>query len=378
MNTSSSSAPRVLLLTINAGHGGVVNVVRQLALGLRRTFGCDTAIACDTGDMMESLISDGITMFPIPFNSVQRGLFGQRASLRQTFRTFAPDIIHSHSRWPTIVAWCAGRRADVSTLHLDKITRHGSALDRWPFRQILPSWGRCVTVLDPSFVPMLQRESRVSPSAIHSIPNGVDEQRFMPVSTPDKLAIRQRYGLRTDSLVLCFVGELTPRKRPQWCVSALEAVLRNGVSAELVIVGSGPERDAVAQLADQHDIRSRCHFIDWTVDPRPLYWASDLLLLPSESEGFGLVVVEAMLCGVPCVRTRSGGCQAQIIDGVTGWSTDHSQDAFVATALKAARDREVLPIVASNARKHAAEHLSESRFLERTFELYQSLLQKRQ
>ena len=62
----------------------------------------------------------------------------------------------------------------------------------------------------------------------------------------------------------------------------------------------------------------------------------------------------------------------------TGWSTDHSQDAFVATALKAARDREVLPIVASNARKHAAEHLSASRFLERTFELYQSLLQKRQ
>jgi glycosyltransferase involved in cell wall biosynthesis len=352
--------------------------VRRLALGLRGTFGCETAIACDTGDMMSALIDDGITVFPTPFNSVKRGLFSQRASLQHAFRTFAPDIVHSHSRWPTIAARCAGRRVDVSTLHGGELTRHGSVLDRWPIRRVLPAWGTCVTVLDPSFATMLERECGIRSSSIHSIPNGTNEQYFTPVNTFDKLAIRRQIGLEPHTFVLSFVGQLANVKRPAWCILALEAMVNIGLSVNLLIVGDGPERHAMEQFAVARGVREHCHFIGWTADPRPHYWASDLLLLPSESEGFGLVVVEAMLCGVPCVRTRSGGCQAQIIDGVTGWSTDHSQDAFVATALKAARDREVLPVVASNARKHAAEHLSESRFLERTFELYQSLLQKRQ
>jgi hypothetical protein len=85
-----------------------------------------------------------------------------------------------------------------------------------------------------------------------------------------------------------------------------------------------------------------------------------------------------LLTGLTTYPSCTPECSVLPTAVATGWSTDHSQDAFVATALKAARDREVLPIVASNARKHAAEHLSASRFLERTFELYQSLLQKRQ
>ncbi len=89
-------------------------------------------------------------------------------------------------------------------------------------------------------------------------------------------------------------------------------------SAQLVLVGDGPDRSAAEWLAHDLGIHSRVHFLGKQERVNELLALADLLLMPSELESFGLAALEAMACKVPSIATRVGGVPELIDDGVTG------------------------------------------------------------
>jgi glycosyltransferase involved in cell wall biosynthesis len=134
-------------------------------------------------------------------------------------------------------------------------------------------------------------------------------------------AKRRELGIAEGQVALLFSGKLGSRKAPDLLVEAVKRLpgeLRQRVV--LVFLGSGPLEEHLTQLAEQEP-RIQTHFAGFKNQSQlsPYYHSADLMVLPSYSETWGLVVNEALHHGVPCVVTEAVGCAADLIDtGVTG------------------------------------------------------------
>jgi len=159
------------------------------------------------------------------------------------------------------------------------------------------------------------------PERIELVPPGVDHAFFSP---GDRAGARKALGLDERPTML-FVGRIQPLKGLTVAVEALGRLERG--DARLVVVGgpSGPDGDRemerVEKLIAEWGLADRVTFID----PQPhhalstLYRAADVVVVPSRSESFGLVALEAAACGVPVVATAVGGLRTLVRDGVTGF-----------------------------------------------------------
>lgn len=175
------------------------------------------------------------------------------------------------------------------------------------------------------------------PERIELVPPGVDHAFFSP---GDRRGARTALSL-DERPTLLFVGRIQPLKGLAIAVQAL-AELRSR-DARLVVVGGpsgadGPGEMAVVDaLIDQLGVRDRITF----VAPQPhhvlstFYRAADVVVVPSRSESFGLVALEAAACGVPVVAAAVGGLRTLVEDGVTGFLVDSRDPAEFAARIDA-------------------------------------------
>jgi len=171
---------------------------------------------------------------------------------------------------------------------------------------------------------------------IELVPPGVDHAFFSP---GERRGARAALGL-DDRPTLLFVGRIQPLKGLGIAVQAL-AELRS-TDARLVVVGGpsgsdGPDEMArVDELIDRLGVRDRIRF----VEPQPhhmlstFYRAADVVVVPSRSESFGLVALEAAACGVPVVAAAVGGLRTLVEDGVTGFLVESRDPAHFAERIE--------------------------------------------
>lgn len=173
------------------------------------------------------------------------------------------------------------------------------------------------------------------PERVEIVPPGVDHAFFSP---GDKRGARAALGLG-DQPVLLFVGRVQPLKGLDVAVAALACLPDQNTT--LVVVGgpSGPdghsELQRVKALSEHLGVAHRVRF----VDPQPhhllstYYRAADVTIVPSRSESFGLVALEAAACGSPVVASDVGGLRTLVIDGVTGRLVDSRDPGDFATCV---------------------------------------------
>lgn len=161
------------------------------------------------------------------------------------------------------------------------------------------------------------------PMRVEIIPPGVDHAFFSPGSRP---GARRALGLPDAAPVLLFVGRIQPLKGLRIAIRALAHLRVNRPDARLVVVGGPSGADGAAELAE---CRAACAelgleaSIHW-IDPQPhhalstYYRAADVVLMPSRSESFGMVALEAAACGIPVIGAAVGGLRSIVVDGVTG------------------------------------------------------------
>ena len=181
----------------------------------------------------------------------------------------------------------------------------------------------------------LQRLYDAPRDRIEIVPPGVDHAFFSP---GNQAGARAALGLGTDHPVLLFVGRIQPLKGLDVAITALAQLARS--DAELMVVG-GPsgldgdhELDRVHKLAADLGVADRIRF----APPQPhhvlstYYRAADVCLVPSRSESFGLVALEAAACGVPVVAAAVGGLTTLVDDGTTGFLIDGRDPSAFAAA----------------------------------------------
>ncbi len=181
------------------------------------------------------------------------------------------------------------------------------------------------------------------PERIEVVPPGVDHELFSP---GDRRAARLSLGFGDDP-VLLFVGRI---QRLKGVDVAIDALALGPPKARLVVVGgpSGPGGDAemhrLRQLVDERGVAGRVMF----VPPQPhgglaaYYRAADVCLVPSRSESFGLVALEAAACGTPVVASAVGGLRTLVDDGHTGFLVEGRDPASFAARITELVDRPAL------------------------------------
>jgi len=204
------------------------------------------------------------------------------------------------------------------------------------------------------------------PWRVETVSPGVDLSVFSPVSRVGLRAWRRRLGLPADALVLAFAGRIQPLKGPDVVLGAAASLLRDcpWLAGRLVVVivggPSGSEVGAPGRLsglaerlgiADCVRLEPPCpqrELADW-------YRAADVVLVPSHSESFGLVALEAQACGTPVAAAAVGGLRTAVRDGYSGILVDGHDPvvwARVLAGLLASPPR--LSELARGAREHAA------------------------
>ena len=178
------------------------------------------------------------------------------------------------------------------------------------------------------------------PGRIRIVPPGVDHAFFGPGHRPQA---RRALGLPLDGRLLLFVGRIQPLKRADVAIETLAELRESGGEPyRLVVVGgpSGPHGEKSLQslhdVADARGVREHVHF----VAPQPhellssYYRAADVCIVPSRSESFGLVALEAAACGTPVVASAVGGLTTLVDHGHTGYLVDDPDPVAYAAAVR--------------------------------------------
>jgi glycosyltransferase involved in cell wall biosynthesis len=216
---------------------------------------------------------------------------------------------------------------------------------------------------------------------IHTIPNGVDMERFRPADPAEKRALAESMGIPGDRPIGLFVGVFDERKKIAWLMEEWIRTRAFGTGTRLLAVGPtsrddyGPElKQRLEELAADHPDLLTVR--DFTPEIERYYRLSSFFVFPSSNEGLPNAVLEAMACALPCVATRISGCCDLIHDGDTGVTFEVGSAEELATAVARVQGEPGLRLGAA-ARRFVQEGYEIDRIAARYEALYRRLTDPR-
>ncbi len=304
--------------------------------------------------------------------------------LVQVARAHRLDIIHAHYAIPhaaaaylarQILARSAGdARAvprTITTLHGTDVTILGSDPSYRETVAFCIDQSDAVTAVSASLRDDTRRDMRVN-TDIAVIPNFLDCSFHRRAPDPQ---LHARFCRGGEKLVT-HISNLRPVKQVDAVVRVF-ARIKERLPARLLIVGEGPELGKAEQLIDELGVAAHVELVGEAQDVVGLLSVSDLFLLPSLQESFGLSALEAMACGVPVVASNAGGLPEVVVDGVTG--SLHSPDdvqGMASSAIAILSDPALHARMAAAGARIVVERFSADRIVPQYEALYEQALQR--
>lgn len=340
---------RILYVNHTGLVSGAEKVLIEILRGLNRDR-FELFVVCPAkGGLTEAVESLAVASQSIPAPNARFSLRPDRALsasaaliktakiLRSKIRAIQPDVIHANSIRAGIMATLAARGTRIPVVwHVhDTLPKHPLSSIVRAFA-LLSSNTRFIAVSHSTanhFAGRLDFGARLV--AIH---NGVDLGLF-PRNRPDHSGFRQRLGLSNKDFLVCAIGQICARKGLLELIDALARIKNQAPSIRAAIVGKvvfQHEHDYYATLrnaVDRAGLADRVHFTGELSDVSEVLQATDLLVLNSHDEPFGLVLIEAMASGTPVLASRVGGIPEIVTDSENGWLVDKEDTAALASKL---------------------------------------------
>ncbi len=273
-----------------------------------------------------------------------------------------------------LTGWLHGRPVVVTLRGSDLAILRG--LPDWLARRLLAGFDAVTCVSDEIRQAVL--DYGLEADRVFLTPNGVNTELFSP---RDKIESRRELGLGPDEPLMVWAGRLAPEKGLTDLIEALPSVLQTHSSARLVLIGDGPERDALDRLAGERGVREALDLRPAVERSRLAVWygAADLVCLPSLREGRPNTVLEAMACGRPVLATAVGGVP-ELIENERGGRLVEPRNpaAFARAASEMLADPGRLAAMGAAGPKRLAElGLTWARSAERVREIYRTVMEAR-
>jgi glycogen(starch) synthase len=297
------------------------------------------------------------------------------------------ELVHSHDWLVADGAESVARMAGLPwlvTVHATEYGRHQGWVRQHPQSKIHAAERRMsrganhVITCSDYMAGHVSQVFKVPAERITAIPNGIDPADLVAAPASELAALRARFAEPDQQLVL-MVGRLVYEKGFHIALDALAPIVRGRSRVRFVVAGTGTAESELKAQAKQLRIGRRGSFIGWVGDDllHSLYRVADICIVPSIYEPFGLVALEAMASGCPCVVADTGGLREVVpADGTVGLrfpSTD--TEALREILARTLTDESARAQLVSEAREHVLQ-FDWTEVARRTLGVYDALLER--
>jgi glycosyltransferase involved in cell wall biosynthesis len=383
---------RVLRVIARLNMGGPAIHVASLAAGLE-TRGYHTTLVAGSlarGEDSMAFLAERLGVAVVSVPEIQREVSAVH-DLRSAVRVAAlireerPHILHTHTAKAGAIARAAAILAGPARPPVVVHTFHGHVLKGYfdPartafFRRVEQALARTADVLvavSPEVRDELV-ELGVAPRekfAVIRLGIPLEERLGDPTADSDYRAL---YGIPKDAFVVGWVGRMTGVKDTGAVLEIVRSARTHGVDAVLCMVGDGPDRTRLEQLAHELGIARACYFVGYQEDVAGYYRLFDAFVLPSVNEGTPVSAIEALASGTPVVANRVGGVPDVVRDGLDGFLVDPGDvtSAGAKLAMLAGGDG-LRKKMGEAGRERVLERYAVSRLVDDVDRLYRSLLE---
>ena len=276
-----------------------------------------------TGVKSERMIINGHADLYLVFRLVRR------------LRDLDPCVVHTHllhaDLYGTVAARMAGVPAIISSRHNDDPFRA-----RWPLSFLL----RIINRYTNRFIAISERV-RAFTVKTEKVPVSVVDTVYYGLAVDTEynrhvIDARDEFGLLLKGPLLVCAARLTEQKGHKWLLRAFRLVVNQLPETSLLLLGDGPLREHLEDTVVNLDLAKNVKFAGWRTDVMNILPSTDLFVLASEWEGFGLAILEAMSFSLPVIATKVGGIPEVVLDGETGWLVKaRDSDALAGSILAA-------------------------------------------
>lgn len=300
--------------------------------------------------------------------------------LRDALRALRPDVVHVWRAWASIAGRFAARDAGAARV-IASVRRPRMPLDEALGERFARRGADHHVTNSRGIRDELIARARLAPEDVSVIENGVDLDRFRPITAQARAEARGALGLR-GRRVLVMPARISPEKNQLGLLGALSRLRREGAlpaGLEVVLLGRdslplyGRRVRAEIALRGLGDV---VRLVPAVHDPERWIAAADLTAVPSHFEGLSNAVVESLASGVPCLVTREANADALVRDGVDGAEAASPSPDDLAAALGPLlrRDDAALRALGTAGRAHAASRFGVAQMVRRFEDLYARVL----
>jgi glycosyltransferase involved in cell wall biosynthesis len=365
-----------IVYVINTLHiGGAERQLSRLIGEFVRLERWDISVYCleRRGPFIEAITDIGVEVHGLdkPWSSSPVRVFRSFLSLYSFLRRERPTIVHCYLPVASVLGALAAHLAGVPYI----VQSRSGMIQERGWRRIC--WCRALALADRWSAAVIAVSKAVLQEAIREgTPATKARVIYNSVKVPNYIHGDRRRVEGTP--ILGSVGRLSPEKGHRFLIEALASVLTVVPAARLVLVGDGPERSALEQLAIQLGVAERVDFMGYRTDVLDLLPSFDLFVLPSLTEAMPNALLEAMAAGVPVVATRVDGIPEIIQHEVNGWLVSPaSADDLARTLVRLAQDEPLRAALGQRGHATVAARFSVEQEVAQTEDVYVRLLGQR-
>jgi glycosyltransferase involved in cell wall biosynthesis len=359
---------RVLELLVSTDLGGGPAHVRDLIAGLAGPEFHFTVGGPAGGALLPALTAAGADFEPVAADRLSAGALRDTIRLARARRI---QIIHSHGKGAGLYGRIAARLTGAASIH----TFHGIHPSGYgglylPLERALSRRTFAVVHVSESQAALARTLGLAPAGRTRVIVNGIDAAAVRAAAARTPLS-RATLGLEPEALVLATIARFDPVKRLEVLLRALPLVVARVPEAQLLVVGDGPERDALHALARTLALGARVVFTGAIPDAARVLPLVDLYLTASRREGLPTALLEAMACGVPVLATEAPGHVDAVEPEITGRLVPPDDaPGLAAAAARLLRDPALRARMGQAGRERVERHFTRARMLAEIAALY--------
>lgn len=326
----------ILFVIVTLEGGGAQKLLNDLAPRLNQTDRCEILAFSKKDDRFsETLRKNRVKVSFVP-NNVKKG-FETLRYIDKFIEQGNFDIVHSHL-FPALYYCSVLKRVkykDLPFIYTEHNTDNRRRHIRWmrPLEKwIYDPYDFIISISEETFLALAKwigiTEEKKRKFCV--INNGIPVKDCFNAATYSRTDIG--FNITEDDILLCMIGSFTEQKNHKFMVAVMERLPAN---YKLLLLGEGMLKGQIEELVKERKLEGRVFFMGFRNDVASIIKASDIVVIPSKWEGFGLVAVEAMACGRPVVCSDVPGLNSVVGDaGIK--AKPESVDAFITALDKAA------------------------------------------
>ncbi|WP_217580617.1 glycosyltransferase [Lysinibacillus sp. GbtcB16] len=290
---------KILHIIPTTDFGGITTMIVDTWLNVNKSLYHFDFVSFNKGPYHDILLQQGSKIFYETYITEQGPLSYMR-NIYRIIKQYQYDAVHDHTGYRAVFTMLAARLAGVTCRVLHS---HTNVAEEWNNKALLALLKRLSVGNATRLVACSQKagEFCFDKKSYEVVANPIDMQKIERLSSAEKKNLAEGLGIQDGDLVIGHIGRFVPVKNHPFLIELAATLKQKGIPFKLLLIGDGPLEQEVRYLVKQRNLEDCVRFLGQRADIIKLLQLMDKFILPSHFEGFGIVLLEAQICGTPAI-----------------------------------------------------------------------------